>query len=221
MTGAKNEHGRLLFGFALQPRLKPGARVGRKVLIRPTATVTYPWKVEIGDYAWIGDDAVIYSLGPIQIGAHAVVSQRSYLCAADHDAAQPEFPLRERAVRIEDGAWVATDVFVGPGVTIGENTVVGAGAVEGVCPTRRRFSESLGLLEGVDLGLLGGFWESVEVRGWPRPCRMVLNFLFVAFIVAGRLRDVADEKKYQSITRHEQQGLLGRKSAKQKVVRFN
>ena len=38
-----------------------GARVGRKVLIRPSATVTYPWKVEIGDYAWIGDDTVIYS----------------------------------------------------------------------------------------------------------------------------------------------------------------
>ena len=84
-----------------------GARIGRKVLIRPTATVTYPWKVEIGDYAWIGDDAVIYSLGPIHIGAHAVISQRSYLCAADHDPARPDFPLRERMVRIEDGAWVA------------------------------------------------------------------------------------------------------------------
>ncbi|AVJ28976.1 putative colanic acid biosynthesis acetyltransferase [Achromobacter spanius] len=103
-----------------------GARVGHKVLIRPTATVTYPWKVEIGDYAWIGDDAVIYSLGPIHIGAHAVVSQRSYLCAADHDAGRADFPLRERAVRVEDGAWVATDVFVGPGVTIAREAVIGA-----------------------------------------------------------------------------------------------
>ena len=57
---------------------------------------------------------MIYSLGPVHIGAHAVVSQRSYLCAADHDPDQPDFPLRERAVRIEDGAWVATDVFVAP-----------------------------------------------------------------------------------------------------------
>lgn len=103
-----------------------GAQIGRKVLIRPSATVTYPWKVDIGDYAWIGDDAVLYSLGPIHVGAHAVVSQRSYLCAADHDAAQSDFPLRERAVRIEDGAWVATDVFVGPGVTVGREAVVGA-----------------------------------------------------------------------------------------------
>jgi putative colanic acid biosynthesis acetyltransferase WcaF len=34
--------------------------------------------------------------------------------------------LRERAVRIEDGAWVATDVFIGPGVTVGREAVIGA-----------------------------------------------------------------------------------------------
>ena len=29
-------------------------------------------------------------------------------------------------MRIEDGAWVATDVFVAPGVTVGREAVVGA-----------------------------------------------------------------------------------------------
>lgn len=116
----------IAYGFRRWLLRRFGAKVGRHVLIRPTATVTYPWKVEIGDYTWIGDDAVLYSLGPIQIGTHAVISQRSYLCAADHDPAVPEFPLRERTVRIEDGAWVATDVFVAPGVTIGRDAVIGA-----------------------------------------------------------------------------------------------
>ena len=32
-----------------------GARIGKGVLIRPTARFTYPWKVTIGDYSWIGD----------------------------------------------------------------------------------------------------------------------------------------------------------------------
>ena len=68
----------------------------RKALIRPSATVTYPWKVDIGEHAWIGDDAVIYSLGPVHIGAHAVVSQRSYLCAADHDRTNPTSAARAR-----------------------------------------------------------------------------------------------------------------------------
>jgi acetyltransferase-like isoleucine patch superfamily enzyme len=32
-----------------------GARIGRGVIIRPSVQVTYPWKLMIGDYAWVGD----------------------------------------------------------------------------------------------------------------------------------------------------------------------
>ncbi|WP_373974909.1 putative colanic acid biosynthesis acetyltransferase [Chitinibacter sp. SCUT-21] len=103
-----------------------GAEVGVGTVIRPSVTITYPWKVKIGDYAWIGDDVVLYSLGEIDIGAHAVVSQRSYLCAADHDYQQADFPIRAFKVCVEDQAWLATDVYVAPGVTIGRGAVIGA-----------------------------------------------------------------------------------------------
>ncbi|GAA4330565.1 colanic acid biosynthesis acetyltransferase WcaF [Pigmentiphaga soli] len=116
----------IAYGFRRWLLRRFGARIGRKVLIRPTATITYPWKVSIGDYSWIGDDVTLYSLSAIHIGSHVVVSQRSYLCAADHDMTSPAFPIREGPVRIEDGAWLATDVFVGPAVTVGYGAVVGA-----------------------------------------------------------------------------------------------
>jgi len=103
-----------------------GARIGRDVKIRPTVTITYPWKLVVADYAWVGDDAVLYSLGDITIGRNAVVSQKSYVCAADHDHEDPTFAIRARPVTIGDEAWVAADVFVGPGVTIGAAAVVGA-----------------------------------------------------------------------------------------------
>lgn len=103
-----------------------GAKVGKGVLIRPTARVTYPWKVEIGDNAWIGDHAVVYSLGPISIGPDVVVSQRSYLCAGTHDYTASTFDMRVQPIRIESEAWVASDVFVAPGVTIGRGAVIGA-----------------------------------------------------------------------------------------------
>lgn len=103
-----------------------GATVGRGVVVRPSVTITYPWKVSIGDHAWIGDDVVLYSLGEIEVGAHAVVSQGSYLCAADHDYTQPDFPIRSRRITIGAEAWVAADVFVAPGVTIGAGSVIGA-----------------------------------------------------------------------------------------------
>jgi len=103
-----------------------GARVGAGVLIRPTATITYPWKVAIGDHSWVGDDVVLYSLGEIEIGAHAVISQRSYLCTGSHDIASPGFDIFAKKVTVGAEAWVAADVFVAPGVTVGEGCVVGA-----------------------------------------------------------------------------------------------
>lgn len=103
-----------------------GAEVGRDVIIRPTARVTYPWKVAIGDYSWIGDDVVLYSLDRIEIGQHCVISQKCYLCTGSHDINDPAFGLKTAAIAIGDGVWVATDCFVGPGVAIGANTVVGA-----------------------------------------------------------------------------------------------
>ena len=33
-----------------------GAKIGKNVIIRPNVTITYPWKVSIGDYSWIGDN---------------------------------------------------------------------------------------------------------------------------------------------------------------------
>ncbi|RKP59133.1 putative colanic acid biosynthesis acetyltransferase [Pararobbsia silviterrae] len=103
-----------------------GAKVGEGAIIRPTVRVTYPWKVSIGAHAWVGDDVTLYSLGEIEIGAHSVVSQKSYLCAGDHDYETVDFMIRGRPVRIGSEVWVASDVFVAPGVTIGDGVVVGA-----------------------------------------------------------------------------------------------
>jgi putative colanic acid biosynthesis acetyltransferase WcaF len=103
-----------------------GARIGKGVLIRPTARFTYPWKVQIGDCSWIGDDVVFYSLDRIQLGEHCVVSQKTYLCTGSHDIQDQNFRLQIAPIAIGNGAWVATDCFIAPGVEIGANAVVGA-----------------------------------------------------------------------------------------------
>ena len=61
------------------------------VHIRPTARITYPWKFSIGDYSWVGDGAVIYTLERIEVGRNVSVSQRCYLCAGSHDYTQRDF----------------------------------------------------------------------------------------------------------------------------------
>ncbi len=103
-----------------------GAKIGKKVIVRPTVHTQFPWKLSIGDYSWVGDHVALYSLGNIQIGKNAVVSQGSYLCAGSHDYQIDTFPIFALPVTIEDECWLATDVFIGPGVTIGKGTVVGA-----------------------------------------------------------------------------------------------
>ncbi|MEC4819911.1 MAG: hormogonium polysaccharide biosynthesis acetyltransferase HpsU [Scytonema sp. PMC 1069.18] len=103
-----------------------GARIGKGVLIRPTARFTYPWKITIGDYSWIGDDVILYSLEHIYIGEHCVISQKSYLCTGTHDIQDPSFGLKTASITIGNGVWIAADCFIGAGVTIGSNAVIGA-----------------------------------------------------------------------------------------------
>jgi len=103
-----------------------GASIGRGALIRPSARVTYPWKVTLGDWVWIGDNAELYSLGEIEIGANVVISQRSYLCAATHDYTKPSFDMISKKIVIEDEVWVAANCFVAPGIRIGRGALIGA-----------------------------------------------------------------------------------------------
>jgi putative colanic acid biosynthesis acetyltransferase WcaF len=103
-----------------------GARIGKGVKIRPTAQVTYPWKISIGDWSWIGDDVTLYSLGEISIGHDTVVSQRSYICTGNHNYTSSSFDIVSKAIVIEDEVWIASDVFIAPGLTIGLGAVIEA-----------------------------------------------------------------------------------------------
>ncbi|KQC32389.1 acyl transferase [Nonlabens sp. YIK11] len=103
-----------------------GAKIGRNVIVRPTARFQFPWKISIGHNSWIGDEVNLYSLGKIEIGDDVVISQRSYICTGTHDPFKHTFDISSHKIIIEDQCWLATDVFVAPGVTIGRGTVIGA-----------------------------------------------------------------------------------------------
>jgi putative colanic acid biosynthesis acetyltransferase WcaF len=103
-----------------------GAKIGKGVLVRSTVDITYPWKLSIGDWSWIGDSVTLYTLGEITIGDNVVVSQNSYICSATHDYTTPSFEIFSRPVNIESEAWLASEVFVSPGVRIRRGAVVGA-----------------------------------------------------------------------------------------------
>jgi putative colanic acid biosynthesis acetyltransferase WcaF len=105
-----------------------GACVGREVVIR-ACEVYYPWNLRIGEHVWVGYEANLYSLVPIILEDHTVVSQRSFLCTGSHDISDPAMGLVVGEITIKRGAWVCAGVFVGPGVTLHEGSVAAAGAV--------------------------------------------------------------------------------------------
>lgn len=106
-----------------------GAKIGKRVLIRPGVRVTYPWNLTMGDDVWIGDNATLYSVADISIGSHSVISQEAYLCAGTHDHRDVSFRFVSAPIRIGGECWVAARAFIGPGVELGHGAVVGAGSI--------------------------------------------------------------------------------------------
>ncbi|MBN4060261.1 WcaF family extracellular polysaccharide biosynthesis acetyltransferase [Planctomycetaceae bacterium AH-315-I19] len=103
-----------------------GATIGEHVRIRPSVRIEQPWNLTIGDNSSLGDRTIVYCLGKITIGANVSVSQHAHLCAGTHDYTKPDLPLLRPPIVIQDNVWLATEVFVGPGLTVGEGAVVGA-----------------------------------------------------------------------------------------------
>ncbi len=114
------------YGFRARLLRLFGARVGRDVHIRPSVKIEIPWHLNIGDNATIGDYAILYSLGPIRIGARSIVSQYAHLCAGTHDYTDRRFPLLRLPIDVGEDAWVCADTFVGPNVKVGKLAVLGA-----------------------------------------------------------------------------------------------
>ena len=106
-----------------------GARMGHRTRVYGSAKIWYPPNLEMGDHAVIGWNVNCYSQGKITLGRYAIVSQYSHLVSGTHDIDDPNFRLYTRPIVISDYAWVASDAFVGPGVTLGEGAVLGARGV--------------------------------------------------------------------------------------------
>ena len=123
-----------------------GARIEGRVYPYPDIAVWAPWNLQMAPESCLGPGVICYNVSPIRLGKGVTVSQRSYLCTASHDFDDPGFPLVAGPIILEEGVWIAAEVFVGPGVTVGARAVVlargvvvrdvPAGAVMGGNPAR-------------------------------------------------------------------------------------
>ncbi len=103
-----------------------GARVGTGARVYGSTRVWLPANLTLGERALIGPGVHLYNQGAIAIGAYSVISQGAHICASSHDIRDPDFQLVLRPVTIGERCWVAAEAFVGPGVVMGDRSVLAA-----------------------------------------------------------------------------------------------
>jgi len=106
-----------------------GADVGCCLYLRPRTNIHFPWKLRIGNHCWIGDRCEILNLEFVTLEDNVALAHDVYLAAASHDIRSVSMKYKNLPITICRGTWVATRVFVGPGVVVGENCVLGAGTI--------------------------------------------------------------------------------------------
>ena len=106
--------------------------VGEGVDIRPPLRVDYGHNITIGDGSWVNFGLTALDVAPIVIGQDVLIGPNCCLYTAIH----PTEPGPRRAkwesaapITLGDNVWLGGSVVVCPGVTIGENSIIGAGAV--------------------------------------------------------------------------------------------
>ena len=106
--------------------------VGAGAVIRPPFFCDYGFNIRIGAGVFLNFNCVILDVAEISIGDGAQIGPAVQIYAADH----PRDPARRRAglelgrpVSIGRNVWIGGGAIILPGVTIGDEAVVGAGAV--------------------------------------------------------------------------------------------
>jgi maltose O-acetyltransferase len=106
--------------------------VGEGVVVRPPFRCDYGTHISIGAGTFVNFDCLMLDVAPITIGANCQLATRVQLLTPTH----PIDPEPRRAgweaaepIVLGDNVWLGGGAVVCPGVSIGEDTVVGAGAV--------------------------------------------------------------------------------------------
>lgn len=103
---------------------KFGAKVSKGCKIYCSSTIWMPRNLFIGRNSCIGPRCKIYNVAEIRLGNNSLISQDTTLCTASHNFRSSDFELTGSPITVGDGVWVASECFVGPGVTLGTGVMV-------------------------------------------------------------------------------------------------
>ncbi|MBF6616216.1 MAG: acyltransferase [Candidimonas sp.] len=99
--------------------------------IREGAKIISPENLVIGEYCWIGENAVLDASGGLEIGAHTSIgisvfvwSHSSHLTNLSMDNSTGSDLIKRKKTKIGRGCFIAGPSVILPGVTIGDNVLI-------------------------------------------------------------------------------------------------
>jgi maltose O-acetyltransferase len=107
-------------------------QIGRDSIIEPPFYCSYGRNIHIGDHVYLNVLCTILDCNEVHIGHHVMIGPNVQIYTAAH-LLQAEARIQgwevAKPIVIEDNVWLGGGAILLPGVTIGRNAVVGAGAV--------------------------------------------------------------------------------------------
>ncbi|MQX98753.1 sugar O-acetyltransferase [Sinorhizobium medicae] len=106
--------------------------VGPGAVIRPPFHCDYGFNISLGAHTYINFNCVILDVAKVTIGDGTAIGPAVQIYTADHpdDPEQRQAGLQlGRPVRIGRHVWIGGGAIILPGVTVGDQAVVGAGSV--------------------------------------------------------------------------------------------
>ena len=112
-----------------------GIALGTGVAIRENSYVdAYGGCIELSDYCSVGHQCIIGGHGGLHVGKYTIIGGMTYIIPSNHiiDSLRLPFALqgeRSRGIVIGSNVWIAAGCRILDGIRIGDNSVIGAGAV--------------------------------------------------------------------------------------------
>ena len=115
--------------------------MGNNVLFEPTIRFDYGFNTSIGDHSFFNFNSVILDVAPVTIGNNVLVGPNVSILTPLHPMVAEERNFRKssdgtlqlieyaRPITIGNNVWIAGDVTINAGVTIGDHVVIGSGSV--------------------------------------------------------------------------------------------
>lgn len=106
--------------------------MGEGCWIEPPLYVNWGSRIALGDHVYANTGLTVIDDTFVNIGSHVMLGPRVTISAASHPV---DSELRRQAyqydlpVVLEENVWVGAGATILPGVTIGKNSVIGAGSV--------------------------------------------------------------------------------------------